>query len=291
MKRRHEAEEEAGRERDEKGEGQHAPVECRLGEPRRPGGGERLEPRQEPLCQAQAGHTPENGQEQAFHEQAGGEPPAGRAEGHAHRQLPAATERPDDLEVRHVEAGDREHGSDRAQEEKQRAPHVLHDVVVEGGDLGPHLMVRVRERCREALRDGMDLRSRLPESCAGSQPRHDLRLVVAPVCEKLGREGRRQEERHGAKGAEPARRDEPRRKHTHHAARLPIETDRPAENARVRREPAPPEGVREDHDTLAALPVFLGDEGPAQHRPHAEHGEEVGRDGLPEQRSPAGPRR
>ncbi len=145
--------------------------------------------------------------------------------------------------------------------------------------------------CRQPLRDGPQLGAGLRKGRARPQPGHDLHLVVAPVREQLGREGRREENRHRASRPEPARRDEPRWEDTHHAVRLAVEADRPAENARVRPEPAPPQGVREDHDPLAALAVFLGQERTAQHRPHAEDGEEVGGHRLPEQRTRAGPRR
>ena len=64
--------------------------------------------------------------------------------------------------------------------------------------------------------------------------------------------------------------------HAEHFVRDAVEHDRPADNGRVRAEPARPQPVRENHDALpAGLPVGRS-EAPASRGRHAERVEEVG---------------
>ena len=67
------------------------------------------------------------------------------------------------------------------------------------------------------------------------------------------------------------------RQHADHLVGSAIEQDLAAHDGRVGMKAAPPQGIRQDGDAVMAAGIFTFREGPAQARPNAEHGEDIGR--------------
>ena len=238
-----------------------------------------------PRRQKRADRAAERSQEHALDEQEADEPRATGTEGEADRELLLARRGAGELQVRHVDGHDQEHGE---ADELQQAQHGTHHGLGAGGAVAipehpvPHVPVGVRVRLRELRVAGLDDRLRLLGAHAGLQPRHVVPAAsVAPVealvahlpdhrgrCPHVERErGHRPGERRGGDADD--------------REAVAVDLHQPADHAGVGGETPAPEPLADDREGIAVGRLVLAEpERAAEDRPDLEHVEEVRADDL-----------
>ena len=165
----------------ERGERQHSPVHVDLAQTGEIG---RVQHAQE--AQRQRGHheaerpagqreQPALGQELPDHR------PAARAQRGAERELALPDRRPHQQQVGDVGAGDHQHETDRAEQDQQRGPGMLDDVLLQRHGPDAHLRAgMLRELLAELQRDAVHLRLCLGEGHARLEPAEHREERVVP---------------------------------------------------------------------------------------------------------------
>ena len=270
LQRGHQAEDDAGQEREDHGEGGHARIGIGGEHPRgvasrfggqeqvgRPGGHEEGEA----AAQEREGH--------ALHQELADQAAAARAHGQPHRHLALARLGPGQQQVGHVRAGDEQHQADHAHEHEQRGLRLpaqlggaarsgqehqglLRELLLEPlgarGDLGQLLL-------QDLLVEDVDARLRLLEGEArlqaghGGEP-HDPPLaehLAAPVGHQGLLHGEGHEEVDGVADLDAV---EAGRGHADHGHRPAVDGHGLVDDRGVSPEPALPEAVAQHHEGM-----------------------------------------
>ena len=258
LQRRNQAEDEAGGERDDRGERQHAPVDADAGpvdaDARNVAGVDG----QQRADADHADHQPEHAAHRRQHDALGQQLPhdaaAAGADRGADRDLALADGRAHQQQVGDVGARDQQDEGDRAQQHPQRRSDVADDDLLHRRDAEAALAAqRVRKRLAELLRGLLQLRGGGGErdarfQAAGGQEEMALHHAVR-IDLKRQPDIRRARRRLDGFGIERAQ-------HADHFVRLAVERQLAADDRRVAAEAALPEPFAQDDDVAAVRQVF-----------------------------------
>jgi hypothetical protein len=269
LERGQRAEEQAGRERDERRERQHAAVDPDLGQARH---ALRLE-RQQRVDQAPGEERAERAayqrEQQALGEQLAHDAAAARPERRAQRELALARADAREQQVRDVHARHEQHQPDRAEQHEQRLAGVADERLAEAGRRPADALVLARVLLGEAGGDRGHLLARCGDRRAGRETGHDVQV---PGAAAVGAEELVVRERPpdlGAFGVAEARRGD-----ADHGAGLAVDLHVLADDGGIAAEALLPQRVAEHDHVRAARLVLARHEPAAERRPHAQHIEE-----------------
>ncbi len=273
-----EAEREAGEERHAEGEGEHGRVEADPVGARDHVGADARDQAQAHPGESQTQHRAGEREDHALGQELRDDVPSPRSQRHPDADLFAPLREAREHEVRHVGAGDQQHGGDGA-EQGGVGPPLVADQVLEQ-ELGGQRRVRVDVRgvgLLVALLDDVHLGAHLFELDAGLETPEDVEEEAAVVDLLLIQE--RSLERPRGEELELGERE---RRHVggqdaDDLVRPAIEGERLADRVALAAEVRLPEAVGEDDDGRSAGLVFVGHERPPHGRLDAEHREEVPR--------------
>ena len=267
--RRHDAEGDRGQQRQGDRKRQHARVEADAGQPRqldRRRGDQRLDRSD---GDGDAEHGPHDREQHALSEKLPNQAAAARADRRADGDLPLPHRRARQQQARDVGAGDDQQKRRRAEQREERRPE-------DADDLG-----RERNRTRgvvavggwifnpEALRQRAQLVVRSLDGDTRFQPGDRLHeMGAAAVLGDVPRDA--------MPDVGPVRIRKPLRHHADDGEQRAVERDRLADNRRVAAETFAPQAMADHRDPVARVGGTLRETG-AEHRLHAEHGEEVRR--------------
>ena len=280
LQRGKQAEDHRRHDRDGEREQQHPAVHDELEADRE--GGRRHQAREHVPAPVRHEHADPAGQQAedgALGEQLPDQTPTVGAERDAQPDLAAPRDGPRQEQIGHVGAGDEQHQAGHAEQrhqdrfEERRGP-----LIGERLDVRAVTRVVVPGLDRDALGHGVQLLARLAEGPSRAQAADAVHELVLPSVQ-AGEAGQHRHQRHGRVGVELEADDrpaEPRRGHPDHREIVAAELQVPADDRRITREAAPPEGVPEDHHGRAFVLVALRQQA-AQRRPHAQHVEVVAR--------------
>ena len=282
--RRREAEQEARRDAEDQGEEEHLAVDGDVAEPR---DARRLQPLNRAHRngrQRDAGGAAEQRQPDALGQQLAHDPKPARAHRGAHGHLALTRERSRQQQVRDIRARDQQHDPDRRQQHCQRRAHVAH-----------HLLEQRHDRERQSAVGRVLLRMLLPQPRGdqihlGLRRRHgharlqraDHVIVLAVAA---SRRGRRQRQRQidiavlgDAEGWQHlAWQREARLQDADDPARLAVQRDRRADDARIQSIPPRPGAVAEHGGARRPRRIFFWCEQPPHRRLRAEHRQQIRR--------------
>ena len=180
QRRGEDAEQQAGRDRDGQREEQDRPIERRLRETRDAARADCNQQLKAPVGDGDAERAGQHRQHEAFGQQLPEDPPAGRADRRAHRDLALAAGGVREEQVGDVRACDQHDQADGAEQEQQGALRLADDVVGERDGADPPAAVGRRVGGVEAGRDRVELGLRLFEADAGFQPANRFEVAVVP---------------------------------------------------------------------------------------------------------------
>jgi len=133
---RDQPEDRADEERCTEGDDEHRAVDPDLAPPRQPIDSEREESSDPSPAEDDAHHGTDDRQQHALGDELPCEADAISAEGHPHREVSAAPGGPHERQVGHVDAPDEQHEQHARPQQRERAPYVSHEVVLQGHHLG-----------------------------------------------------------------------------------------------------------------------------------------------------------
>ena len=276
--RRHEPERHEREHRDARAHEQHPGIGRRRAEARHQHGRVRRQQLQAPPRQRDAGDRRKRRHHERLGEQLPHEAEAIGPDRRPHRELALAIRRARDEQSRDVRAGDEQQKRDGADEHLQRPPHRARNFVAERADdrCGPLVVGRMLEpqrglHARELRRGPLDRRAR-------PQPRDGFQVLTRSA---------RRRSAHGVAERRPQLRRrvvvrgdhglERRGHHARHEVRHAVQRDGRSRDVRARTESAPPQSVRQHHDTQPGGIVLGLREVSPERRPHTEQLEVVPR--------------
>ena len=280
--RRHEPERHQREHRDARADEQHPGIGRRRAEARH----QHRRVRASSCKPHRASATPVDRRDRRHHERLGQQLPheaeAIRPDRRPHRELALAIRRARDEQPRDVRAGDEQQKRDGADEHLQRPPHRARDFVTERADDGRGLLVVGRMLEPQRGLHARELRRGLRDRPARPQQRDRLQVLTRSA---------RRRSAHGVAERSPQlrRRVVMRGNHGlerrgHHAGdevRHAVQRDGRSRDVRARTESAPPQAVRQHHDTQPRRRVLGLIEVAPERRVDAEHAEVVPRDTHP----------
>ena len=260
---REQPEEGAGQQRDRQREHHDDRIDANLVQPGQPLGPEDQEHPQRGRGQRQADRTTDERNRDAFGQQLARVLPPARPERGADGQLTLAPLRAHEKQVRHVGASDQQHQADRAQQHPEHAADVADDILGERPDVRPEPCI-VEHGAREARREPIpvdarrnhpgDIGVRLGDRRVGPEPSDPLVAELAGE-DLRPHEGPREDQRR-LLTEEP----EPGRQHTDDFARVAVDEERLADDARVTRELPLPVAVGQQNALGTSGQAVLGPE-------------------------------
>ncbi|MEM9596626.1 MAG: hypothetical protein AAGD06_20325 [Acidobacteriota bacterium] len=175
-----EAEEHAGGEAGNDGEGQHRPVDAGGGEAGHGPGDEAHHQIEGPVGQQDTEGAAGHGEGEALRQQLLEDPAASGSEGGPHRQLPAPSEAPDHLKGGDIQADDRQQPADGPQQHHQALPLVADGVVQQGTGLQGGVPVAVGVVGGDASAEGVQHGAGGGRGHVLRQAAEDADLTVVP---------------------------------------------------------------------------------------------------------------
>ena len=275
LQRGHEAKDDAGNHRQDHREHRDGPFHANQLGAWQAGHCGTGEQRHAPRRDQQANAGADARQHHALDNQLADEAPASGAHRGADGHLLLAAHGPRQQQVGHVGAGDEQHQRDRAQQQEQRRPHVLHHLILERRHHGAHVAIRFGELLLECERDALQLGTRRLQRHVGSEARDrkDPRVPAAI----LGQCRHPRAEGHVEVGG--LEQFEARRQHADDGVRLVVEQQALSQRAALRIA-TPRKSIREQHHAFGAWLVIALVEAPPLGRSHTEHGQKRGADHL-----------
>ena len=272
--RGHEAEHHAGQDRNRHREGEHAPVDADLSQPRNAGRSERDQRARAPVGDDEPRDSAGHAEHDALGQELLHEPPASGAERRPHGHLARAAVRPREQEVGDVDARDEQHERDRAEQDQQRRPDAAHDPILQTHRGHHAILVGARKVARETLGHDGHRAIRAVEADRWFQPgnRADPLRTARVVGDVRGLEDQRPPVVGTQRHVQIRRRDADDRE------RLAVHPQRRADQIRPRAELAAPQPVAEDDDGRAAVSAVGVDEPAPQAWHDTEDVEERRRD-------------
>jgi hypothetical protein len=180
-------------------------------------------------------------------------------------------------QVRNIHAGDEQNKSHRAEQHQQDGLHVADDGLAKRRERGTNTLIVCGELHSEMIGDGIHIRLRLRERDAGFQARDaaDAQTVAADIESFGGPRANGQVNIFRLKRTEVQ--VEIGGNDADDGEALSVERESAAEDVGLFAEFTSPKAFADESNVAAANLIFSGLEQAAQHRLHAEQGEEIGR--------------
>ena len=266
---REESEQDAGEQRDGKGEGEYAPIDADGGavfaNTRQAGRAHGQQGAHSHEAEQQAKNAASDGEQDAFGEQLADDACPAGSECGADRKFASASRGADQQKISHVGAGDEKHEADRAKQHQQRLTHVANDTVAER--FNGETLLRIGDRVGAEVLAGSELHLRVGLGQRYARFEQSRGLEVVALIGAVGFELEGQPDVGFWIGEEVLSQD------ADDGVGLVAQGKRAADDVGIAAEFALPESVTQHHGFAPVGGVFLRGEGAAQNDRCAEEAE------------------